>query len=449
MRTPRIRTAAWNVAGFKIKRPYPDFPLTPHASGKWMKKINGGICYFGTWARRVNGKLERVEGDGWKEALELYRVQADDLHAGRTPSVTLDQLTIADLCNRFLTAKQRKSEAGEISPRMFRPGPVGADGQPRHDLASGEYKLTTDRLVRTFGAKARVEDLKPDDFGRLRAELAGQFGPVRLANEIQKVRSVFKFGMEDGLILKPVLYGSQFQKPGRRVMRVHRAKAGKRTFDAREIRLMLDYLAGEEVTIARVDGATGDPVKLNCKPNPTLRAMVLLGINAALGNSDCGTLPKSALDLDGGWLTYPRPKTGIERRVWLWPETIAAIREAIGRRPEPRDESNADLVFLTRWGSPWASDGTNGVAHQFGKLLKKLGINGRKGIGFYSFRHTFRTVADATRDPNAIRLVMGHTDDDRIDANYTHGLADSRLRAVADHVRVWLFGEAATAGRFG
>ena len=52
--------------------------------------------------------MERLPGDGWKEALDLYKAQADDLHAGRTPRVKGDGLTIADLCNRFLTAKGRR-----------------------------------------------------------------------------------------------------------------------------------------------------------------------------------------------------------------------------------------------------------------------------------------------------------------------------------------------------
>jgi hypothetical protein len=29
-----------------------------------MKKIRGNIHYFGKWARRVNGQLARVDGDG-------------------------------------------------------------------------------------------------------------------------------------------------------------------------------------------------------------------------------------------------------------------------------------------------------------------------------------------------------------------------------------------------
>jgi hypothetical protein len=34
-----------------------------------MKKIRGKIHYFGRWGRVVDGKVVRVEGDSWKEAL--------------------------------------------------------------------------------------------------------------------------------------------------------------------------------------------------------------------------------------------------------------------------------------------------------------------------------------------------------------------------------------------
>jgi integrase len=69
--------------------------------------------------------------------------------------------------------------------------------------------------------------------------------------------------------------------------------------------------------------------------SPQLKAMILLGINAGLGNTDCGRLPLSALDLERGWLTYPRPKTGVARRCPLWAETVEAIREALAERPGP------------------------------------------------------------------------------------------------------------------
>jgi hypothetical protein len=46
-----------------------------------------------------------------------------------------------------------------------------------------EYKATTDRLVSTFGKTRLVVDLAGDDFSLLRANLAEQYGPVRLGNE--------------------------------------------------------------------------------------------------------------------------------------------------------------------------------------------------------------------------------------------------------------------------
>ena len=53
--------------------------------------------------------------------------------------------------------------------------------------------------------------------------------------------------------------------------------------------------------------------------------MILLGLNAGLGNSDIGNLQKAHLDLKAGWLDYPRMKTGLPRRVPLWAETVAAF----------------------------------------------------------------------------------------------------------------------------
>jgi hypothetical protein len=93
------------------KKPYLDSLHTPHLSGAWQKKIRGKIHYFGRSANRVNGKLVRIDGDGWKEALEEYKKVTDDRHAGRTPRVQSDGLTVADLCNHFLSAKQRQYEA--------------------------------------------------------------------------------------------------------------------------------------------------------------------------------------------------------------------------------------------------------------------------------------------------------------------------------------------------
>jgi integrase len=387
------------------KKPYPDFPLSSHASGKWQKKIRGKIHYFGRWAKRVNGKLERVPGDGWEEALRLYKAQADDLHAGRTPRVTNpDGLTVKELCNRFLTAKTRKMEAGELSPRSF-----------------AEYKQTTDRLIAQLGKDRLVDDLASDDFESLRADFAKRWGPVRLGNEIGRVKTIFKYALDNALIDRPVRFGSEFKKPGKAVLRKHRAKNGERMFERDEILTLI---------------AAADPV---------VSAMIHLGVNCGFGNTDVADLQRSHLDLANGWIDFPRPKTGIERRCPLWPDTVKALRKAIDVRPEARDDDDADCVFLTVRGRRWVKVSekarTDTVTAAFGSLLRQLGINGRKGLGFYTLRHVFRTIADESRDRVAIDTIMGHSDPS-MGAAYRERIDDDRLRAVADHVRGWLFQDA-------
>jgi integrase len=167
--------------------------------------------------------------------------------------------------------------------------------------------------------------------------------------------------------------------------------------------------------------------------------MIMLGINAGFGNGDCGRLPLSIVDLDRGVIDYPRPKTGIPRRCALWPETVAAIREALAHRPEPKKPELAGLVFVTSRGLSWAKD-TNDcpVAKETAKLLKVLGINGRKGLGFYTLRHTFRTVADESKDQPAVDYIMGH-EVPHMSSVYRERISDARLIAVADHVHEWLF----------
>lgn len=86
--------------------------------------------------------------------------------------------------------------------------------------------------------------------------------------------------------------------------------------------------------------------------------MTLLGINCGYGNTDNARLPLSDVDLDGGWVTFPRPKSTILRRCPLWPETVVALRTAIDKRQKSKRPEFDGLVFLTRCGVPWVwSDG--------------------------------------------------------------------------------------------
>jgi integrase len=176
-----------------------------------------------------------------------------------------------------------------------------------------------------------------------------------------------------------------------------------------------------------------------------LKAMLYLGLNAAYGQKDCADLQRSALMLRPGWLDAPREKTGIARRAPLWKETIDALAQAEKVRPDPKDPADADCVFITSHGRRWVrhhdqGEGNRGlnldaVAFEFRKLAKKAGVTVPGGP--YILRHVFQTIADETKDPAAVRIVMGHTDNSQADC-YREQVGDARLQAVADHVRAWL-----------
>jgi integrase len=376
--------------------------LYPHGTGKWAKTIKAKTYYFGRW-------------DDPEGALTEYLDQKEDLFAGRTPGVK-GGLSVRDLCNAFIRSKRIDLDGGHLSSRSF-----------------CDYDRECRTLINEFGATRSVLDLKPCDFEKLHARLSRQCGIGTLGRYITVFRMIFKYGFESDLLERPVKFGPKFKTPSKQDRRKAKAKSehvnGKKLFAADEIRRMID---------------TADV---------QLKAMILLGINGGMGNTDCSSLPLSALDLNGLWLNYPRPKTGVDRRIPLWQETVEALREVIANRRKAADEADADLVFLTKFGLRWVRSGfeetkrmgktsiraklDNQLAKTFGKLLDELGLR-RRGIGFYCLRHSHEKIAGGSKDQVAVDAVMGHTDNSMA-AMYRHGIEDSRLRAVVDHVHDWLY----------
>ena len=169
-----------------------------------------------------------------------------------------------------------------------------------------------------------------------------------------------------------------------------------------------------------------------------VHAMIWLGINGALGPTDCALIRQG--DVEGGWLTLPRSKTGKPRRIPLWAEALQAIDRASETRPKAKDDADADLLFVTKYGRSWLPEKrAYPLSAEFAKLRKRVGITGR-GKGFYSLRHTFQTVGDECRDFVAVSSIMGHVGTS-ISDHYRERIGDDRLRAVVDHVRCWLLGE--------
>ncbi|HEY7314798.1 MAG TPA: site-specific integrase [Gemmataceae bacterium] len=373
----------------KPAKPYDDFPLFPHASGQWAKKIKGRMFYFGKWH----------DPDA---ALDSYLRQKDALHAGRKPREQAEGTTVKELANAFLQAKQALVDSGDLLARTWT-----------------DYKAACDLIVSRFSKSRLVEDLGPDDFAALRQYMTKQWAATSVRSVIQRVRCVFKFASDNRLIPEPVCFGQNFKRPSNKALRLlkHRQGQAPKLFTGEEIHQLL--------------GAASAPVK----------AQLLLGINCGFGNTDCGTLPLAAIDWDKAIIDYPRPKTGMPRRCPLWPETMAALREALAVRPAPKDPAHSGLVFITQRGLPWAKEiADSPLTKEVAKLLKALSINGSRN--FYALRHTFRTVADEAKDQPAADYIMGH-EVAHMSSVYRETISDERLRAVADHVRKWLFPSAA------
>ncbi len=383
----------------RLRKPSKDFPLGIHqGTGYWQKKVRGRVFYFGSVADDPKGV----------KALDEWLRVRDDLMAGREPRDNTDGLTVAKLCNKFLGLKSGARDNGELSPRMW-----------------GSYYRTCAVLVKFFGKGRTVDSIVPDDFRKLRARLAKGAAPTTLKNDITRCQSVFKFAHDDGLILHPIRFGRSFDKPSNDVLRRDRqakaAEHGLRMFEADELRTVLNNAE--------------QPIK----------AMVAMGINCGYGNNDCASLPTRAVDFKTGWVDFGRPKTGVPRRVKLWPETLELLKEAREIRPKAKHAADSKLMFLTATGLRWVRSGKGGccvdpLGKQFAILLRDLGLK-RPGLAFYAIRHTFETIAGGCRDQVAVNHCMGHTDNSMAGV-YRERIDDERLVAVTNHVHDWLYGKA-------
>jgi integrase len=391
-----------------------DFPLWLHPTGRWCRKIAGKFHYFGR--------------DKDEALTEWLRVK-DDLLANRPRPVKDGSVTVADLCNQFLTSKRNKIDTREVTPRTWQ-----------------SYHRSCSRLVAIVGGSRSAASLGPGDFEAIRSALArARTGKARsavtLRGDVLNIRILFKYGFTNELLARPARFGDGFNLPKKEALRRARqereAAHGKRLFRPDELRKVIE--------------AADQP----------LRAMILLGVNAAFGASDCSALPETAIDWKAGWINFPRPKTAVERRCKLWPETVKALREAIAERDAmtqkalkngrpPVAPEDAGLVFLTRCRQRWVRVAiptsenpqrkvsvADAVSCEFAKLLEAQGVK-RPRLGFYALRHTFRTVADNLRDDPAVDRVMGHTTG-RMADDYVEEIEDERLERVAAHVRAWLF----------
>ncbi len=359
----------------KPPKPYPEFPMYPHASKRWAAKIKGVTRYFGHWR-------------DWESALDRYQYEVHFFKLGKTPPPRdIQALQVGDMVNLYLEYANNLVRSGELARRTWI-----------------DSKRAGELLIASLGRYTTVESLEPKDFAKLRSELTKRVSLATVLITIQRCRVFFNWAVKNEHIPKPPRFGGGFDKPT--VQSLEKEKSD------RPIR----FFCIEELTT------------LYKAASPQLRCFMLLGLNCGFGNGDIGKM--EAKHVQGDWIRFPRPKTQVKRECPLWLETIQAIeatRQTLGK---------SNLVFLSSTGGSWhKNESSSSLCIAFKNLQKECGLH-NPGRGFYSLRHNFRTAADGSRDRVAIDLIMGHKDPS-MGANYRHGVEPERLQAVVDHVRKW------------
>lgn len=387
---------------FPTDKPYPTFPLTPRADGRYAKKINGAGHVFG------------ADGN-WRAALDEYLQIARTLHSPEglvAPTAKPKKsATAQQVVNRFLDARRREADAGIIKLGTW-----------------DDYRETLHHFLDVVGRSTPATELRGEHLDRFARHVTEklELGTSRYHLYRANLRAFLRYIFDAGW-LRVFPMGVHFKRIPKSKVRQQRKR---RMLSPADLHALLDAAPRQ------------------------LRAMILLGLNGGYGNTDCATLLKSTADLDAGLIDYRRQKTGIDRVIPLWPETVAAL--ALVRDERPAD----DLYFRTKYGNAWVREAVNkkgsiitkdSIAQAFSDLGDSFCLwtsdpKGRKtfgdlraGVGFYWMRHIHRTFSDEARDPHASMRVMGHAFPGMSDV-YVEDVSIERLRAVVNHVRSRVFG---------
>ncbi|MBX3433688.1 MAG: hypothetical protein KF847_10240 [Pirellulales bacterium] len=305
----------------------------------------------GQWAKRIDGKVKYFGvWDDPAAALDRYL-------AFRNGTTLAAPDTVGSRVDAFVADKKAQLATGDITPVTF-----------------SEYETACKVIEKHFGRSRAVDSL---DFNSLRVALARgkrvkTLGPVTLKRRLVIARMIFPNA------------GKALKAPAQRLIRAAKAARGERLYEAADIR------------------------NLVAKADPQLKWMILMGINCAFGPKDCELFPGPV----GEWHSFARPKTGIARRCWLWPETVEALK-----------------VKRESW-DRWR------VANEFAALCETCEVTNH---GFYSLRRTFVTIAEGSQA--VIDRICGWTKNDMASV-YRQKTFDDKLKACSAGVRAWYLNQA-------
>lgn len=405
--------------------PHPSFPLSKHRNGQWCKhvwnrqKSRSETFYFGAVGDDPQGKRALYD-----PAIGYFaRMPAIETGTDRVMRINAhdgENMTLGDLTKRYLQEVKNRVDAGELSLRTF-------------DTYLRELRKYADFV----GVGTIVQHLRPEHFSSYMKHLTqvrklGNCARRRVRTDIS---AMLKYGATNGWF--PVVpTGSAWKSPpvDKAALRIARMRAGKPDYSDRLV--------------------TGDELdKLLSRATPPFKAILLLMINAALGPADIGRLRWRHLDLEARRLAFPRPKTGVERKCYLWKKTCDALLalRTIKRFKAAIVAKGPDAeVFISKRGNAMYRESlrTKVVEVNSKTVTKTVGVKVENAVSItvsrlirlcelapglrpYSLRHSAKTYAKASQDRDAINLMMGHQDRS-VQAIYDHEeISWTRLRRVA------------------
>ena len=327
------------------------FPLTRHPTGQYCKKIHGKMYYFGS---------------NKKEALQKYLDQAAYLHGSNNDSQkpVNDSMTLKQLCDMFTKHQFSKVKANAITARHF-----------------NDQVTSLNKLMAFLGQGRRIKDILTLDLQNYKRKLQKQYSSGhRLNLHISNLKTLFHWAKKNDVL--------------QRIPNIDAISRSK--------------IVNKQRTVFTHDEIS----KLLTVADVQMKAMIYLGLNCGFGCTDCSELQWKHLNFANGRVVFPRGKTGIQRDLPLWPETIDALR-AVPKKGR--------LVFYTSKGNPFVRNvlttDTNGqekyaplnsITTKFSRMIKKAGLDVPKGTSFYTLRRTAATIAARSGDPFAVQRLLGH-----------------------------------------
>lgn len=312
----------------------------PPPRDTWPKGFSaskrGWVIWYKGAKRQVAGRRAKLS-----DIATLWAAKRKTIDLGGVHVPTGDAVTVRQLASAYIQFCDREVEAENMSPRH------------RLNLVNA-----ANRFGRFVGGDTPLATLGAAHFAAYRLSL-GKQSPMSMASIIARVTSMFRWGSANGVLERPIVFGSDWRRPNKRSMRDQRMSASK-SFSADEVRALWR------------------------EADTLWRCWIALGVCAGFLASDLVAMPRDVID--GDVIDYRRKKSGKMRRI----VPLGPIAEVLGkyRRPAPADDRYDELVFLREDGQPFNRAGyqseTTGL---FRELQERAGVY-RKGRSFSGLRTT-------------------------------------------------------------